>query len=224
MHTTSSPRYPQSNGLVEAGVKVVKKALKKGDDGYLSLMSYRSTPLQNGYSPAELLFGRRLRTRLPIVHELLKPKTVDHFLLHKRESQSKEDQKRNYDKRHRARHLKDLSEGQRVWVTDLQVPGFVEKKAGAPRSYYVCTNNGKIRRNRVHLIPLKSKDFDHGLTEGQDDNIRYFNEVEPQPPEPEMAPPNVEVVPKATFPKAGLISRSGRPIRRPVRFDSYESS
>ena len=63
-HITSSPRFPQSNGEAERAVKTVKALLKKCDDRnkdhYLALMAYRVTPLEFGYSPAELLMSRML--------------------------------------------------------------------------------------------------------------------------------------------------------------------
>ena len=43
--STSSPYYPQGNGLVERMVKTIKNLFKKSDDRYLSLLIYRSTPL-----------------------------------------------------------------------------------------------------------------------------------------------------------------------------------
>ena len=66
-HEPSSPKYPQSNGEVEIAVKTVKSLLRKSTDPYLSLMAYRSTPLENGYSPSELLFGRKIRTTVPVL-------------------------------------------------------------------------------------------------------------------------------------------------------------
>ena len=59
LHTTSSPKFPQSNGEAERAVKTVKAMLKKSEDPYLAMLAYRSTPLQNGFSPSELLMNRR---------------------------------------------------------------------------------------------------------------------------------------------------------------------
>lgn len=67
-HLTSSPLYPQSNGIAEKEVQIVKRLLKKatetGEDPYLAVLNYRTSPLENGLSPAEMLMNRKLRTRL----------------------------------------------------------------------------------------------------------------------------------------------------------------
>ncbi|TWW61296.1 hypothetical protein D4764_05G0013860 [Takifugu flavidus] len=76
-HTTPSPTYPKSNGLAESSVKTVKNLLKKSqtnDSFQKSLLIYRSTPLQNGLSPAQMLMGRRIRSNLPVCEDLLTPK------------------------------------------------------------------------------------------------------------------------------------------------------
>ena len=57
----SSAMYAQSNGEAERAVQTVKNILKKEKDKEIALLVYRSTPLSNGYSPAELLMGLRLR-------------------------------------------------------------------------------------------------------------------------------------------------------------------
>ena len=66
-HITSSPNYPQANGEAEQGIQTVKALLNKNDDPHLALLAYRSTPLANGYSPAENLMGCKLRTTVPII-------------------------------------------------------------------------------------------------------------------------------------------------------------
>lgn len=63
--------YPQSNGSAGRMVQTIENILKKcdeeGDDPYLGLLSYRTTPVsRNLKSPAELLNNRKFRTTLPI--------------------------------------------------------------------------------------------------------------------------------------------------------------
>ena len=59
-HITSSPHYPQSNGLAEEYAQIVKnlflKAKEEGTDLYKSLMMYRNTPLSYKLqSPMQIL-------------------------------------------------------------------------------------------------------------------------------------------------------------------------
>ncbi|UYV70903.1 K02A2.6-like [Cordylochernes scorpioides] len=150
-HVTSSPRFPQSNGMAEAGVKIAKLILKKNQDPSLGLLEYRSTPLENGYSPAELLMGRKLRTTLPIAPDNLNPKLVDSQTLKRKEGRRRKDMKSRYDRRCGATDMEELSEGDTVWITDMRTWGIVKKKASTPRSYMVDTPVGTLRRNRFHL-------------------------------------------------------------------------
>ena len=76
-HITSSPHYPQSNGLAEKYVQIVKnlfyKAEEEGKDLYKCLMVYRNTPL----SPMQILTGRSARSSLPMSHAARKQKGLD---------------------------------------------------------------------------------------------------------------------------------------------------
>ena len=58
-HVISSPKFPISNGMAERHVAIVKDLLKKADEPYLALLAFRSCPLSNGFSPAELYMGRK---------------------------------------------------------------------------------------------------------------------------------------------------------------------
>lgn len=156
-HTTSSPRYPQSNGEAKRAVKTVKELLKRTEDPYLAMLTYRSTPLQNGYSPAELLMSRRLRTTLPTVESQLKPFVPDYETVKRKEDDAKRKQKEHFDIRHRVRNLDPLLPGDLVWIPDHNTSGTVVQST-ATRSYQVSTPTGSIRRNRRHLTLLPEQD------------------------------------------------------------------
>ena len=159
VHTTSSPRYPQANGEAERGVRTVKALLRKNEDIQLALLSYRSTPLQNGMAPCELLMGRRLRTQLPVLPQTLMPRvqTQDLENVKKREDRYRTNQTANYDRRHSSQVLRELQPGDAVWVRDQSRFGQVVGKAEQPRSYHIQTNQGMVRRNRSALVALQKQ-------------------------------------------------------------------
>ena len=70
-HITSSPLYPQSNGLAEKFVQTVKslfyKAREEGANLYKALMIYPNMPLaSNLQSPMQILQNRTARSQLPM--------------------------------------------------------------------------------------------------------------------------------------------------------------
>ena len=70
-HVTSSPHYPQSNGLAEKYIQIVKnlfhKAKEEGQDLHKCLMTYRNTPLSSTLqSPMQMLLNRTTRSDLPL--------------------------------------------------------------------------------------------------------------------------------------------------------------
>ena len=136
-HITSSPHYPQSNGLAERTVKTMKGLLKHTTDPCMTLLSYRSTPLPwCNYSPAELLMGRKVKTDIPQTASQLTPQW--HFLpdFKQKDKDFKEKQKKNYDRQHRVRPADTLPDNSSVWVRtgNNQTPGRVVSNAGTPRS------------------------------------------------------------------------------------------
>ena len=154
-HTTSSPRFPQSNGEVERGVRTVKDLLKKEKDPVKGLLDYRSTPLACKFSPAQLLMGRKIRNSVPTFHTKLNPQWPDLDKVQAREAASKMKQQSTFNSRHKAIPLTPLEPGTEVHhVKDLKRPGIVVKPAETPRSYVVETPTSTVRRNRAHLIPM----------------------------------------------------------------------
>ena len=153
-HTTSSPHYPQGNGLAECMVQTVKGLLSRSDDPYLSLLIYRTTPLPwCGYSPSELLMGRMMRTNIPMLKERLMPKLPDYTKFRECDKKFKQVQKSNYDSRHGVHQLPSIPDDSEVWVTteSRRTSGQVVARADTPRSYMVRTDSGTVRRNRRHL-------------------------------------------------------------------------
>lgn len=156
---TSSPTYPQSNGLAERNVQTVKKLLRKakegGNDEALALLEFRNTPITGTpYSPAQLLMNRRLRGCLPLTAEALKPSVPKDAKTLLQDCQKK--QKKYYD-----RHTKTLPPLIQDDVVCYQTsatwePAVITQRHSAPRSYNLVTASGNtIRRNRRHLRPTQ---------------------------------------------------------------------
>ena len=111
-----APYHPSSNGTAQRSVQTFKTALKKiiqgkvvSDlDSTLSrfMLSYHTTPHSTtGISPAELLFNRKLNTRLNFV----KPKLSS--IINEQEQKFK-------DFNNRSKNLKLFYLGDHVWVRD----------------------------------------------------------------------------------------------------------
>lgn len=151
--TTSSPYYPKSNGLSEKAVGICKNILKKSKesniDWQIALLEYRNSPLTGlNFSPAQILFSRTCRTKIPISRELLKPKILDNIknLLIENNKRSKT----NYDKTARDRNY-EFQVGDRI-VYRSGRPAVIIEKSKTPRSYIIKDENNRIkRRNKFHI-------------------------------------------------------------------------
>ena len=85
-HLTSAPYHPATNGLAERAVQTFKQALRSMHQSSKPvkeklakfLIAYRNTPHSTtSVSPAQLLLGRPLRTRLDLVKPNLNRKMVN---------------------------------------------------------------------------------------------------------------------------------------------------
>ena len=228
---TSSSHYPQANGEAEREVQTVKNFLLKAEDPYLALLNYRATPLQCGFSPAEMSMGRHLRTRVRAVPASLAPdwpRLSDMKLVN---ANHKEVQKKMFDRQHRATPLPTLSPGEPVWIKEpVEVEAEVVRPIG-PRSYAVRTPSGLLRRNRRHLNRRRSTPPSHPrfnpavpstLPGPVEDNFQMDLDpapVKPQATTKQSASPLPPTPSAATSHPEQTTTRSGRVVKAPQKLD-----
>jgi len=125
-------------------------------DPYLSLLTYRVTPLENAFTPSELLMARLLRTTLPSMPETR--------VVHKQPNIAEKEQHinlrtvSNSNQRHKTTLLPELSQGSPVYVRATKKQGTVLAGIDS-HSYTVKTETGFIRRNRSALVDLREEDL-----------------------------------------------------------------
>ena len=160
-HRTSSPHYPQSNGMAESMVKVsknlIEKAIQSDKPWHSFIQEYRITPLSSTIpSPAEILFGRRFRSNLSILPSQLTNSRTAYI----REEIAKKENKLH----EKPTPVADLVPGQPIWHQDLLtkkwLPGAVQEKLQEPHSYSIVSQDttATYRRNRNHLKPRQVPD------------------------------------------------------------------
>ena len=175
-HITSAPYHPATNGLAERAVQIVKKGLKKETVGTMEerlakvLLAYRTTPQSTtGVTPAELLQGRRIRTRL----DMLKPSPNDHV------EQKQSQQKSNYDSyrttafvRGEQVYARGFGTGPKwLLATIEEVPG--------PVSYMARLEDDRIvRRHQDHLRRRRSRPPNHeSVTPNSESDFDVFADL-----------------------------------------------
>ena len=158
-HDDSSSYFPSSNGLSENGVKICKHLLIKCHSNWdvfkKALHEYRNTPRVDGYSPAQMMFGRRQKGQLPCLPSAYV--NIDQDAAAAGRKKMREEQKVAYDKR--AISLPQLQVGQKVYLQNPLIgrwdsTGTIVSIRENGRSYEVEGENGrKYLRNRRFLRP-----------------------------------------------------------------------
>ena len=216
-HKTSSPRHPQSNGEAERAVQTAKQIVSQ-KDSELALLSYRATKIPSlGASPAELAFGRNLRTRLPSLQKNLVPFHTSSAVREK-DRVAKNNQKFYYDQRHGSTSLPLLQSGDSVRIKcdgnkGWQQPGTVVGQCGE-RSYLVDTPKGQFRRNRRFLRKVPPE-VNQNMERMEDIPLPSGDiQITPDPVEPAQEP----TVPDNPPSPPVRTTRCGREVRIPQRY------
>ena len=151
-HITSAVYKPSTNGLAERMVQTFKSALKTSKESWSVvldkfLFKYRLTPhTTTGVSPSELMFKRKLRCRLDLLHP---SDAMASRILRKQEDQKKH---------HSAypRHLK-VSEDTPIFIRNYAtgpkfIPATVNERTG-PVSFRCELEDGRIvKRHQDQII------------------------------------------------------------------------
>ena len=154
---TSSPYYHQSNGLAESMVKtsknLIEKSLQLNQPWFYLLQEHRLTPISDNIpSPAEILFGCRMRSNLTLLPSQL---------MNTRISRQREEIAKKENKLYTSENLNtelDLEVGQPIWHQDPHTKkwnaGTIHEELEEPHSYTVKDSAGSFyRRNRNWIKP-----------------------------------------------------------------------
>ena len=156
-HHTSSPMHQRANGKAESAVKIMKslliKTYKDGGDPYEAILEQRNTPRQDtALSPAEMMFNRKTRSFLPSLSS--KPKNT---LVKGKRDARKRSVKTYHDRK--SRKLSVIEIGQSVFYRHTEGQNWKWGKVTGILGPYTYqeegADDGKYRRNRVHLRPTK---------------------------------------------------------------------
>ena len=174
----STPYMPQQNGLVENQVKLLKKLLKATEavprDLSIALLEFRNAPRTDGFSPAELFFGRKQRSLLPVLPQnlgFLTNEILQHGGAKRQDAKNAAIDKFNL---HASKKLPQLKVGQDVLAFDPNSDTYSIRatvKEILPGSSYLIQLNDfpevQYRRHRNMLHPVISDPEPETLVHGR---------------------------------------------------------
>ena len=179
-HRKVTPLWPQANGEVERFMKPLGKAVKTAhiehknwkQKLYTFLRNYRATPhCTTKVSPAELLYGRPMRTKLPEWHV-----EQDDQKIRNQDRKAKQKMKMYADRGNKNPSIPEL--GSTVLVRQQRKPGKLDPPY-EPVPYEVISRKGtmvtaqhgqrKITRNMSFFKPVDKTLKNIGLDEEEED-------------------------------------------------------
>ncbi len=201
-HITTAPYHVASNGLAERAVQTFKSLMKKSTGESIeawiarALFSYRITPQSTtGKSPAELLYRRKLRSTLDLVHPDFRSQVQD---------------KQMKQKCYHEQHAKErqLSVGDDVYTKNFSsgptwIPGKVQKRTG-PLSYTIKIGNGQVVRRHIDQVRTKHVVAPAGTAMELETSLQDVEElpltepVSPAPSEDSVVQQTTGITPEAT--------------------------
>ncbi|XP_055614912.1 uncharacterized protein K02A2.6-like [Toxorhynchites rutilus septentrionalis] len=218
------PYWPQMNGEVERQNRSILKRLRIAQELghnwrrelHQYLLTYHSAVHPTtGKSPAELMFGRRLRTKLPCI-----PAAVSNDEEVRDYDRIQKEKGRVYTDCRRKARSSSIEIGDRV----LAKRTIKENKLSSdfsPEEYIVIKKNGtdvtirsessgkEFRRSVTHLKRISQNTFE---SDDLDENVENQNVMDTNPTTTESAPPLPEISTK---------ERSKRLRAEPSRFEDY---
>ena len=151
-HIIGSPHYPQSNGLAEKYVQIVKNLFQKvqeeGNDLYQCLMVYHNTPLSSTLqSLMQILTSRAARSSLPMSNAARRQIGLDYEGLR---AHCKNEHLPTHDF-HVGQNVMYLNPVDRRWY-----PATITSLCKEPQSYKIKTEDGTTyRKTQNHLKPYQ---------------------------------------------------------------------
>ncbi|UYV66020.1 K02A2.6-like [Cordylochernes scorpioides] len=209
-HTTSSPRFPQSNGMIERTIQTLKSTIIKcqqsKQDIYQALLLLRNTEHNSLPSPAVMLYGRKQRLFLPMKTTLMNESRICEDSIRK-QHEANQSRMKFYFNRH-AWDLPSLENGQTVLVRKEKQwsPAKVIAPGVHPRSYLLEDTKGSVlRRNRRDLRPA--------------DTLSGPTEKESPPEKQEQLDRQPSTSSQSEETSATTRTRCGRLVKPPVRLN-----
>ena len=186
-HVRTPPYHPASNGLAERAVRTFKEGMRKLKDGSIDtklarfLFKYRMTPQSStSISPAELMFGRRLRTQFDNLRPDLSKKARDAQLR----------QAKGHDVRTKPREFKvgELVYARNYGQGPKWLPGEIVEKQGSTLYTVLLTDGRRVRKHTDQLMtrvkPAKQDRAESDVKNGPEecDPVEYPTVVSPTEP------------------------------------------
>ena len=219
-HRPSTPLWPQGNAEAENFMKPLVKAIKSAHNEKRNwkrelskfLLNYRATPhTTTNVAPAELLYNRKIRTKLPNVTT----ESKKHGEVKERDATAKKKMKNYADARSRAK-LSEIKEGDTVLVRQKKknklstrfdpCPYRVTKRKG---NRITAVRNKKFISRNVSLFKKVPSSMTNQSNDIYDNDDYFSDSNEHEQQEPQDVPEAAEPPPAHRYPV-----REHRPVHR----------